>query len=283
MTWVEEATSVLESATYAELLAPEEMPVVVAKGPGILRVTLKHAAGLLAKDSNGKSDPYVKVLSGGGEKKTKVKKRTLDPEWNEAIDFEGRYEAFVGTGLTLKLYDWDRIGSDDALGELSVDLRVLEAQSHVDLVEQLPTRGFVHFSVTWLPKGDVSYTLELGTLHVHLKRASGIKAGDWNGSSDPYVKVLSGEREARGKVVKSSLDPVWDEVVELQGNLQEFVARGLLLQLYDWDRFDSDDALGDVQVALDTDRLRTGETLEMAEAVPTRGTLYFSVTWAPNP
>ena len=190
----------LESATYAELLAPEEMPVVVAKGPGILRVTLKHAAGLLAKDSNGKSDPYVKVLSGGGEKKTKVKKRTLDPEWNEAIDFEGRYEAFVGTGLTLKLYDWDRIGSDDALGELSVDLRVLEAQSHVELIRDLPTKGTVHFSVTWLPKGVVSYTLELGTLHVHLKRASGIKAGDWNGSSDPYVKVLSGGQVKKTKV-----------------------------------------------------------------------------------
>ena len=81
------------------------------------------------------------MLSGGGEKKTKVKKRTLDPEWNEAIDFEGLLEGFVGTGLTLKLYDWDRIGFDDALGELSVDLRVLEGQSHVELVRQLPTQG----------------------------------------------------------------------------------------------------------------------------------------------
>ena len=33
-------------------------------GMGILRVTLKHAVGLLAMDSNGKSDPYVKVRQG---------------------------------------------------------------------------------------------------------------------------------------------------------------------------------------------------------------------------
>ena len=57
------------------------------------------------------------------------------------------------------------------------------------------------------------------------------------------------------------------------------VAQGLLLKVMDWDRLTKDDELGQVHVSLDV--LRFQDALEFVEALPTQGSLTFSVTWAP--
>ena len=142
--------------THGELLAEEGMSVEAAKGVGVLRVHLKRGAGLKAADLNGFSDPYVKVLSGGQQKKTKIIKKTLNPEWNEAVDLAGSFDDFVKSGLLLKVMDWDRVGFDDPLGDLPVQLDWLHTQSHLDFAERLPTKGTMYFGVTWLPTGDTS-------------------------------------------------------------------------------------------------------------------------------
>ena len=50
---------------------------------GTLHVHLLRANGLKAMDRNGKSDPYVKLELAGQKHRSKVKQRTLNPEWNE--------------------------------------------------------------------------------------------------------------------------------------------------------------------------------------------------------
>ena len=56
---------------------------------GQLKVHLKRGVGLKSADRNGKSDPYVIVRCGGAEKRSRVVPRTLDPEWDETLEFEG--------------------------------------------------------------------------------------------------------------------------------------------------------------------------------------------------
>ncbi len=53
------------------------------------------------------------------------------------------------------------------------------------------------------------------------------------GKSDPYVIVRSGKLEARSRVIYKTLDPVWNEDVHLNGTLDDFLQRGLLLQVSD--------------------------------------------------
>ena len=51
-----------------------------------VRVNLIRACNLVAGDKNGKSDPYVILQSSEDKKKkfkSKIKKKTLDPIWNE--------------------------------------------------------------------------------------------------------------------------------------------------------------------------------------------------------
>ena len=54
---------------------------------GTVSVRVVRATGLLAADKGGTSDPYVVVQSAGGKKaKTSVKKKTLEPEWDETLE-----------------------------------------------------------------------------------------------------------------------------------------------------------------------------------------------------
>eukprot|EP01122_Echinamoeba_exundans_P010575 TRINITY_DN3985_c0_g1_i2.p1 TRINITY_DN3985_c0_g1~~TRINITY_DN3985_c0_g1_i2.p1 ORF type:complete len:465 (+),score=108.48 TRINITY_DN3985_c0_g1_i2:857-2251(+) len=79
-----------------------------------------EAANLAAADANGLSDPYVKISLGDGKKwvsehKTKTILKTLNPVWNES--FEMDVKDTVKQSIRLRVYDHDRVGRDDFLGE----------------------------------------------------------------------------------------------------------------------------------------------------------------------
>ena len=54
-----------------------------------------------------------------------------------------------------------------------------------------------------------------GVLRVFLKSASGLRAADLMGKSDPYVKLsMAGEQTQQSRAVKQNLDPVWNQTFE---------------------------------------------------------------------
>ena len=54
-----------------------------------MKVRVNEGKGLTAQDLNGFSDPFVKLYVGDIKKKTNVEKKTLSPQWNETLVFEG--------------------------------------------------------------------------------------------------------------------------------------------------------------------------------------------------
>ena len=80
------------------------------KPVGILHVRVIRATKLLKMDLLGLSDPYVKLnLSGEkhSSKKTTVKKKTLNPEWNE--EFKLSVKDPQSQMLLINVYDWDKV------------------------------------------------------------------------------------------------------------------------------------------------------------------------------
>jgi len=86
-------------------------------------VRLAGARNLIPADPNGLSDPYATLqLTGNTDKKklnkTKVIKKTLNPEWNS--DFEITVPGPAGS-VDVKLFDSD-VSADDPLGDVTIPL-----------------------------------------------------------------------------------------------------------------------------------------------------------------
>ncbi|KAH9173700.1 C2 domain-containing protein [Lactarius sanguifluus] len=97
-----------------------EAPVVV------LRVQVLSCQDLAAKDSNGKSDPYVVVSLMGKQSKTPVSKKNLNPVYKAkeaTFDFP-IYMSLVNKLSTLEFAVWDKdlIGKDDFLGNYALPI-----------------------------------------------------------------------------------------------------------------------------------------------------------------
>ncbi|TYI07710.1 hypothetical protein ES332_A10G245200v1 [Gossypium tomentosum] len=83
--------------------------VAVKKPVGILHVKVVRAQKLLKKDILGTSDPYVKLNLSGERlpsKKTTIKKRNLNPEWNEKFKLIVKDPG--SQVLQLQVFDWDK-------------------------------------------------------------------------------------------------------------------------------------------------------------------------------
>lgn len=92
-----------------------------------LTVVILKARNLPKMDVTGLADPYVKMylLVGGqrvAKKKTHVKKRTLNPVFNESFVLEvpAGAEGLESVSLEFLLLDWDRVTKNEVIGRLEL-------------------------------------------------------------------------------------------------------------------------------------------------------------------
>ena len=87
---------------------------------------MSQGKDLPAKDLSGTSDPYVRVTLLPDKKhrlETKIKRRTLNPRWNETFYFEGfPIQKLQSRVLHLHVFDYDRFSRDDSIGEVFLPL-----------------------------------------------------------------------------------------------------------------------------------------------------------------
>ncbi|XP_031953861.1 synaptotagmin-3-like, partial [Corvus moneduloides] len=103
-----------------------------------LVVRVLRARDLPAKDSNGFSDPYVKIYLLPDRKKkfqTKVLRRTLNPEWDETFSFGVPFGELPARRLHFGVYDFDRFSRHDLIGQVVLDnlLEAAEARPEVPI------------------------------------------------------------------------------------------------------------------------------------------------------
>lgn len=108
----------------------------------VLKLTIQKAVNLPAKDMSGTSDPFVKVLLLPDKKnklETRVKRKKLNPVWNEVFTFEGfPHQKLVQRILYLQVLDYDRFSRNDPIGEIELPLSEVHLQSEpVPFVKKL--------------------------------------------------------------------------------------------------------------------------------------------------
>ncbi|MBN3273822.1 OTOF protein, partial [Polyodon spathula] len=88
----------------------------------LVRVYVVRATDLHPADINGKADPYVVIKLGKTEIKDKENyiSKQLNPIFGKSFDIEATFP--MESMLTVSIYDWDLVGSDDLIGESKIDL-----------------------------------------------------------------------------------------------------------------------------------------------------------------
>ncbi|PAV75539.1 hypothetical protein WR25_21170 isoform B [Diploscapter pachys] len=165
-----------------------------------LTIDLVKAKSLKAMDSNGLSDPYVKLhLLPGNQKATKLTsktiEKTLNPEWNETLVYHGiTEEDKQKKTLRITVLDRDRIGSD-FLGETRIALRKLPNNNtkkfNLYLEHAIPVPHVKEEEGKERGKilVGLQYNIQQGTLYASIKRCAELIGMDKSGFSDPYCKV----------------------------------------------------------------------------------------------
>ncbi|XP_020488509.1 otoferlin isoform X7 [Labrus bergylta] len=88
----------------------------------LVRVYVVRATDLHPADINGKADPYVVIKLGKTEVKDKENyiSKQLNPVFGKSFDIEATFP--MESMLTVSVYDWDLVGTDDLIGETKIDL-----------------------------------------------------------------------------------------------------------------------------------------------------------------
>lgn len=118
---------------------------------------------------------------------TKIKRRTLNPRWNETFYFEGfPIQKLQSRVLHLHVFDYDRFSRDDSIGEVFMPLCQVDFSGKPTFWKALkpPAKdkcGELLITLCYHPSNSI--------LTLNLIKARNLKAKDINGKSDPYVKV----------------------------------------------------------------------------------------------
>lgn len=121
---------------------------------GLLKVQVVAGHDLINADlkTHGLSDPYVKVMLGLQERKTRTIKDSLNPKWDEMV-YLCVDEAHLTCSLQISVWDEDKgvvQGADDFLGQYLIPM------------EQVVASGPTERRVTLqnVPKGELSFILD---------------------------------------------------------------------------------------------------------------------------
>ncbi|XP_057509982.1 synaptotagmin-1-like [Actinidia eriantha] len=220
-----------------------EVPIMdptkaMQKPVGILHVKVLRAMKLKKKDLLGASDPYVKLKLTEDKlpsKQTTVKRRNLNPEWNE--EFNLAVKDPETQALEFHVYDWEQVGKHDKMGMNVVPLNELPPDEPkvmtLDLLKNMDPndvqndklRGQLVVELTYKPFKDEDIPKDFVDLRTVEKAPDGTstsggmlvvivhEAQDVEGKhhTNPYVHILFRGEEKKTKHVKKNRDPRWEE------------------------------------------------------------------------
>ncbi|KRY71930.1 Double C2-like domain-containing protein beta, partial [Trichinella pseudospiralis] len=239
----------------------------------MLIVTIFQASNLPAMDSNGFSDPYVKLhllpLANKSTKlRTSTKWKTLNPRWNERLIYYGMSKDDLRKKtLRLMVLDQDRIGSD-FLGETRAPLKRLQSGKekyfNVYLEKQMPVEKCDEFTEE---RGKIllalCYDLQNKLLAVEVVRCVELVGMDSTGYSDPYVKLTLKpgtlkSYHVKTEVKKKTLNPEYNRVFQFPVSYDELAKKSLDVEVWDKDVGKLDDFIGSVTLSANakSDRLK---------------------------
>ncbi|KAM6959349.1 synaptotagmin-like protein 1 [Aplochiton taeniatus] len=192
----------------------------------------------LAPAHKSRSDPYVKAYllpdkSSHSKKKTSVRKKTLNPVYDQTLRYKVRVGDLRCRTLNLSVWHAEPMGRNLFLGEVELSLGLWDwtsihplwhdLQPRVQLSpESISSRGSLLLSIKFSPAGSEGGGLPLtGELHIWLREAQGLLSPK-GGAVDTFIKsfVLPDASRSSGqktRIVKRSISPTYNHTMVYDG------------------------------------------------------------------
>ena len=226
----------------------------------IVEITIHEGKDIPAADISGFSDPYVKVLlkpAGKKEPKTTTKKATLFPVYEETFFLKNvTYSGLTASTLTLKVFDHNRFGPHDLLGEAKIPINDIDltkgkvTQWRVLIPEFKSEAGRFgkNFGLGHICVG-LGYAPNTSVLAIFILSCQDLKAVDDGKSSDPYVTLFliqDGKKIKKRKttVKLRSLNPAFNESFAFEVDLNKIEDTSLMFVIADYDKGQPGEPIG---------------------------------------
>ncbi|XP_028408409.1 synaptotagmin-7-like [Dendronephthya gigantea] len=222
-----------------------------------LGVKIMKATKLPAKDFSGTSDPFVKICLLPDKKhkmETRVKRKNLNPVWNEYFMFEGfPYNKLMQRTLCLQVLDYDRFSRNDPIGDVRLSLENLNlGPEPIVLSKELQPSSKAEYLGDLLL--SMCYQPTANRINILVMKAARLKAMDITGKTDPYVKIYfmqGGKRIEKKKttIKKRNRDPVWNESFIFNVSVEKLRDTSFNFIVMDYDRITQNEAIGQVTLS----------------------------------
>ncbi|XP_065553613.1 synaptotagmin-like protein 1 isoform X2 [Lathamus discolor] len=192
----------------------------------------------LAEAKKQRSDPYIKTYllpdkSNRSKRKTTVRKRSLDPIFNETLKYKLEKRDLQGRTLNLSVWHHDSLGRNLFLGEVEIALGTwdwdntgpewfsLQPRTPVSS-DGLASRGSLNLALKFIPAGSEGGGMPpTGELHIWVKDAQSLVPLQ-SGTVDAFVQcyVLPDDSKVsrqKTRVVKRSLNPLFNHTMVYDG------------------------------------------------------------------
>ncbi|XP_035035233.1 synaptotagmin-like protein 2 isoform X4 [Hippoglossus stenolepis] len=239
---------------------------------GEFHIFVVHCRELAVADTKkSRSDPYVKCYllpdkTKLGKRKTTVKKKTFNPNYNEILRFKIIIEALKTQNLNVSVWHNDTFGRNSFLGEVDLDLsewdfsntqineytlksRVMSAQSsnHPSPSHLMDSSGQMRVALRFLPQTSHSKRtsrMETGEVQIWVKDCKNLPSVR-GVIIDPFVKCTvlpdtSRKSRQKTRVVKRTANPMFNHTMVYDGFRTEDLREACVeITVWDHDRMSS--------------------------------------------
>ncbi|XP_056140702.1 synaptotagmin-like protein 2 isoform X1 [Lampris incognitus] len=237
---------------------------------GEFHIFVVHCHDLaVAEPKKSRSDPYVKCyllpdITKMGKRKTSVKKKTLNPTYNEILQFKVTMEVLRTQKLNVSVWHNDTFGRNTFLGEVDVDLsrwdfsntemnvytlkaRVSSQLGTTSLSPATDKRGLMRVALRFLPQISQSKKtskMETGEVQIWVKDCKNLPPVR-GVIIDPFVKCTvlpdtSRKSRQKTRVVKRTTNPMFNHTMVYDGFRPEDLKEACVeLTVWDHDRLNN--------------------------------------------